>query len=230
MTSIIDKVRQLAGAKSQERQQTYDAAVRSAATGEKVDAAKIVSLLDAAGKTADDFAADVAHLTERIRLRGVLDLGTNRERDRRSVKDRLDAIDREEEAAFRGFEQRREPIRVEARAIEFAESQAQNAKSRLFDTAGEVKQKRLNAAMASVKQLSEQMQALASKRRQFSHDGFGFSASPSMPSTIGSAVEERRQHDAGCVSRIDEQSAGLTQELRAAEAELAAAEADMYVP
>lgn len=132
MSSLVDQVRGIFARKRESAVTTYADLVRRAAAGERIDPTQAAGIIEAAGRTDDQFAADVAHRQERVRLAALVAGRAAAERARDAAVSAVQEIDRQAAAAAERFAEQAAPHRAAVAQAERAISAADDAEGRLM--------------------------------------------------------------------------------------------------
>jgi DNA repair exonuclease SbcCD ATPase subunit len=216
LTEVIERVKTLARGKRQAVLTGYADAVRALARGQKADAEKVAELLDAAGKTAEEFEADVQAHAERVRLRAVADRQADAERKLATSKAKIESLERKLEEAVAAIREEAAPLHEQVRACERELSAAREAEDTLRKTYPADGPARVEYAEA------QRRERLAdAKRKELA--GMVRMAE----GTIAGATADPAHHSADTAPLGERRLAGYREELAQAEAERAAAVRDM---
>lgn len=132
MSSIVEQVRGIFARRREQVVTTYADTVRRVAAGERIAPETAAATIEAAGRTDEQFASDVAHRQERVRLAILLAGRAAAERSRDNAVAAVQEIDRQAAAAAERFAEQAAPHRSAAAQAERAIAAADDAESRLL--------------------------------------------------------------------------------------------------
>lgn len=132
-SGLIEQVKAFTAKKQAAAIAGYDEVVRAAADGRKADPAQIADALERAGRSADQFAADVNRLVQHSAWAAEAAALPNLERQHETAGAKLSAFDAETERLSEERARQREPLAVECFDLWAKVEAANNAKHRLLD-------------------------------------------------------------------------------------------------
>lgn len=213
---LLTKVRELVKGKQASMLAGYTDAVRQVATGAKTDPEKVAQVLDAAGKTPEEFEADVTAFAERLRLRGVADKQADAEKKLAAGRAKIDQLEKKLEEAVIAIREEAAPVHDAVRKAEAdlnAARDAENTLRKTYPADGPAR-----AEFAEAQRRERSADAKRNELREMIKRAEG---------TIRLATESPNHYGRDTVPDAEKRLAAYREELATAEAERTAAVRDM---
>lgn len=132
MTVVLTEAVQLTETRAKIREDIYRMAVDAAAAGEDVPADQLADAIEAAGKSADEFQADVKYKSERLRLKALADGYQQHQAELTAAREQVAKLEAELEQTAAALRSKIVPLATRANELTDLLTQAKQAGRDLF--------------------------------------------------------------------------------------------------